>query len=80
MGARQGAEEFGDLGPGVGGGNPCRLTPSPISVGVFDKKYKSAFNKLASSMGKEELRQRRAQMPTPKAINCRKYFGAPLEC
>uniref|UniRef100_A0A671FE83 DENN domain containing 4B n=2 Tax=Rhinolophus ferrumequinum TaxID=59479 RepID=A0A671FE83_RHIFE len=46
----------------------------------FDKRYKSAFNKLASSMGKEELRQRRAQMPTPKAIDCRKYFGAPLEC
>ncbi|XP_036090796.1 DENN domain-containing protein 4B isoform X4 [Rousettus aegyptiacus] len=51
-----------------------------MDIGVFDKKYKSAFNKLASSMGKEELRQRRAQMPTPKAINCRKYFGAPLEC
>ncbi|XP_019482954.1 PREDICTED: DENN domain-containing protein 4B isoform X3 [Hipposideros armiger] len=46
----------------------------------FDKRYKSAFNKLASSMGKEELRHRRAQMPTPKAIDCRKYFGAPLEC
>ncbi|ELK02839.1 DENN domain-containing protein 4B [Pteropus alecto] len=49
-------------------------------IGEFDKKYKAAFNKLANSMGKEELRQRRAQMPTPKAINCRKYFGAPLEC
>lgn len=47
---------------------------------AFDKKYKSAFNKLASSMGKEELRLRRAQMPTPKAIDCRKCFGAPLEC
>ncbi|XP_060057447.1 DENN domain-containing protein 4B isoform X2 [Erinaceus europaeus] len=51
-----------------------------MDIVAFDKKYKSAFNKLASSMGKEELRQRRAQMPTPKAIDCRKYFGAPLEC
>ncbi|XP_067583962.1 DENN domain-containing protein 4B isoform X2 [Pseudorca crassidens] len=51
-----------------------------VDIVAFDKKYKSAFNKLASSTGKEELRQRRAQMPTPKAIDCRKYFGAPLEC
>lgn len=51
-----------------------------VDIVAFDKKYKSAFNKLASSMGKEELRQRRAQMPTPKAIDCRKCFGAPLEC
>ncbi|XP_040854374.1 DENN domain-containing protein 4B isoform X3 [Ochotona curzoniae] len=51
-----------------------------MDIGAFDKKYKSAFNKLASSMGKEELRQRRAQMPTAKAIDCRKCFGAPLEC
>ncbi|XP_016077120.1 PREDICTED: DENN domain-containing protein 4B [Miniopterus natalensis] len=51
-----------------------------VDIVTFDKRYKSAFNKLASSMGKEELRQRRAQMPTPKAIDCRKYFGAPLEC
>lgn len=51
-----------------------------VDIVAFDKKYKSAFNKLASSMGKEELRQRRAQMPSPKAIDCRKCFGAPLEC
>ncbi|XP_036778141.2 DENN domain-containing protein 4B isoform X5 [Manis pentadactyla] len=51
-----------------------------VDIVAFDKKYKSAFNKLASSMGKEELRQRRAQMPTPKAIDCRKCFGEPLEC
>lgn len=56
-----------------------RLTLT-LFPGAFDKKYKSAFNKLASSMGKEELRQRRAQMPTPKAIDCRKCFGALLEC
>ncbi|XP_012588835.1 PREDICTED: DENN domain-containing protein 4B isoform X2 [Condylura cristata] len=51
-----------------------------VDIVAFDKKYKSAFNKLASSMGKEELRQRRAQMPTLKAIDCRKCFGALLEC
>ncbi|KAM9242233.1 DENN domain-containing protein 4B isoform 1-T1 [Dugong dugon] len=51
-----------------------------VDIAAFDKKYKSAFNKLASSLGKEELRQRRAQMPSPKAIDCRKCFGAPLEC
>ncbi|XP_045439329.1 DENN domain-containing protein 4B isoform X4 [Pipistrellus kuhlii] len=51
-----------------------------VKIVNFDKRYKSAFNKLASSMGKEELRQRRAQMPTPKAIDCRKHFGALLEC
>ncbi|XP_030743718.2 DENN domain-containing protein 4B isoform X1 [Echinops telfairi] len=51
-----------------------------VDIVAFDKKYKSAFNKLASSMGKEELRQRRAQMPTLKATDCRKCFGAPLEC
>ncbi|XP_012668461.2 DENN domain-containing protein 4B [Otolemur garnettii] len=51
-----------------------------VDIVAFDKKYKSAFNKLASSMGKEELRQRRAQMPTPKAIDCRKCFGVPPEC
>ncbi|XP_056672374.1 DENN domain-containing protein 4B isoform X6 [Monodelphis domestica] len=51
-----------------------------VDIVAFDKKYKAAFNKLASSLGKEELRRRRAQMPTPKAIDCRKFFGAPLEC
>nr|XP_023409759.1 DENN domain-containing protein 4B isoform X5 [Loxodonta africana] len=51
-----------------------------VDIVAFDKKYKSAFNKLANSMGKEELRHRRAQMPTPKAIDCRKCFGGPLEC
>ncbi|XP_046948736.1 DENN domain-containing protein 4B isoform X4 [Lynx rufus] len=51
-----------------------------MDIVTFDKRYKSAFNKLASSMGKEELRQRRAQMPTAKAIDCRKCFGALLEC
>ncbi|KAM6309379.1 LOW QUALITY PROTEIN: DENN domain-containing protein 4B [Podargus strigoides] len=49
-------------------------------IAAFDKKYKSAYNKLAGSLGKEELRRRRAQPPSSKAIDCRKSFGATLEC
>ncbi|KAK2518217.1 hypothetical protein Q9233_012728 [Columba guinea] len=47
---------------------------------AFDKKYKSAYAKLAGSLGKDELRRRRAQPPSSKAIDCRKSFGATLEC
>ncbi|XP_054033539.1 LOW QUALITY PROTEIN: DENN domain-containing protein 4B [Dryobates pubescens] len=49
-------------------------------IAAFDKKYKAAYAKLASSLGKEELRRRRAQPPSSKAIDCRKSFGATLEC
>lgn len=49
-------------------------------IAAFDKKYRSAFSKLAGSLGKEELRRRRAQPPSSKAIDCRKSFGALLEC
>lgn len=49
-------------------------------IAAFDKKYRSAYNKLGGSLGKEELRRRRAQPPSSKAIDCRKSFGAPLEC
>ncbi|XP_075381042.1 DENN domain-containing protein 4B isoform X2 [Mycteria americana] len=51
-----------------------------MDIAAFDKKYKSAYNKLAGSLGKEELRRRRAQPPSSKAIDCRKSFGATLEC
>ncbi|KAJ6656944.1 hypothetical protein lerEdw1_002945 [Lerista edwardsae] len=51
-----------------------------VDLADFDKKYKSAFSKLAGSLGKESLRQRRAQPPTSKAIDCRKSFGTNLEC
>ncbi|XP_031465556.1 DENN domain-containing protein 4B [Phasianus colchicus] len=54
-------------------------THSPPAA-AFDKKYRSAFSKLAGSLGKEELRRRRAQPPSSKAMDCRKSFGAPLEC
>ncbi|XP_064032237.1 DENN domain-containing protein 4B isoform X2 [Pogoniulus pusillus] len=49
-------------------------------IAAFDKKYKAAYAKLAGSLGKEELRRRRAQPPSSKAIDCRKSFGATLEC
>ncbi|XP_053907115.1 DENN domain-containing protein 4B [Cuculus canorus] len=51
-----------------------------MDIAAFDKKYKSAYTKLAGSLGKEELRRRRAQPPSSKAIDCRKSFGATLEC
>ncbi|XP_053133428.1 DENN domain-containing protein 4B isoform X2 [Hemicordylus capensis] len=51
-----------------------------VDIADFDKKYKSAYSKLAGSVGKESLKQRRAQPPTSKAIDCRKSFGANLEC
>ncbi|XP_009469681.1 PREDICTED: DENN domain-containing protein 4B [Nipponia nippon] len=38
-----------------------------MDIAAFDKKYKSAYNKLAGSLGKEELRRRRAQPPSSKA-------------
>ncbi|XP_075301415.1 DENN domain-containing protein 4B isoform X1 [Opisthocomus hoazin] len=51
-----------------------------MDIAAFDKKYKSAYAKLAGSLGKEELRRRRAQPPSSKALDCRKSFGATLEC
>ncbi|XP_015267235.1 PREDICTED: DENN domain-containing protein 4B isoform X2 [Gekko japonicus] len=51
-----------------------------VDIVDFDKKYKSAYSKLASSLGKETLKQQRAQPLTSKAIDCRKSFGANLEC
>nr|XP_034954071.1 DENN domain-containing protein 4B isoform X3 [Zootoca vivipara] len=51
-----------------------------VDIADFDKKYKSAYSKLVGSMGKETLKQWRAQPLTSKAIDCRKSFGANLEC
>uniref|UniRef100_A0A670Z306 DENN domain containing 4B n=1 Tax=Pseudonaja textilis TaxID=8673 RepID=A0A670Z306_PSETE len=60
---------------------PFSLSLSPHRTAAeFDKKYKSAFSKLANSLGKENLRQKRAQPLTTKAVDCRKSFGANLEC
>lgn len=64
--------------------SPLMAAVSPSAphhlVAAFDKKYKAAYAKLAGSLGKEELRRRRAQPPSSKAIDCRKSFGATLEC
>ncbi|XP_029436171.1 DENN domain-containing protein 4B isoform X3 [Rhinatrema bivittatum] len=43
---------------------------------AFDKKYKAACNKL----GKEDLRNSRVQLPSTKAMDCRRSFGTTLEC
>lgn len=51
-----------------------------MDIAAFDKRYKAAFARLAGSRGREELRQRRAQPPSSKAMDCRKSFGASLEC
>uniref|UniRef100_A0A8C8RFS2 DENN domain containing 4B n=1 Tax=Pelusios castaneus TaxID=367368 RepID=A0A8C8RFS2_9SAUR len=51
-----------------------------VDIADFDKKYKTAYSKLASSLGKEELRRQRAQPLSSKAIDCRRSFGATLEC
>ncbi|CAJ0955175.1 unnamed protein product [Ranitomeya imitator] len=51
-----------------------------MDVAAFDSRYKMACKKLSNSLGKEELRKRRAQLPSTKALDCRKTFGANLEC
>ncbi|KAM4580561.1 DENN domain-containing protein 4B isoform 1-T5 [Odontesthes bonariensis] len=49
-------------------------------VAAFDKKYKAAYSRLSGALGREELRRRRAQPPSPKAVDCRRSFHPPLEC
>ncbi|KAG9345325.1 hypothetical protein JZ751_009871 [Albula glossodonta] len=49
-------------------------------VAAFDKKYKAAYSRLSSSLGREELRRKRAQPPSPKAVDCRRCFLVALEC
>lgn len=49
-------------------------------VAAFDKKYKAAYSRLSGTLGREELRKKRAQPPSPKAIDCRRSFHPPLEC
>ncbi|KAM4600741.1 DENN domain-containing protein 4B isoform 2-T2 [Polymixia lowei] len=49
-------------------------------VAAFDKKFKAAYSRLSGSLGREELRRRRAQPPSPKAVDCRRSFHPPLEC
>ncbi|XP_052435187.1 DENN domain-containing protein 4B [Carassius gibelio] len=49
-------------------------------VASFDKRYKTAYHRLSSSLGREELKRKRVQPPNPKAIDCRRCFLLPLEC
>ncbi|XP_063736076.1 DENN domain-containing protein 4B-like isoform X1 [Eleginops maclovinus] len=49
-------------------------------VAAFDKKYKAAYSRLSSTLGREELRKNRAQPLSPKATDCRRSFHPPLEC
>ncbi|XP_016354653.1 LOW QUALITY PROTEIN: DENN domain-containing protein 4B-like [Sinocyclocheilus anshuiensis] len=49
-------------------------------VTSFDKRYKAAYLRLSSSLGREELRRKRVQPPSPKAVDCRRCFLLPLEC
>uniref|UniRef100_A0A8C9VGK2 DENN domain containing 4B n=1 Tax=Scleropages formosus TaxID=113540 RepID=A0A8C9VGK2_SCLFO len=49
-------------------------------VAAFDKKYKAAYTRLSGSLGRDELRRKRAQPPSPKAVDCRRCFLVPLEC
>ncbi|KAM8870366.1 DENN domain-containing protein 4B isoform 1-T2 [Spinachia spinachia] len=49
-------------------------------VAAFDKKYKVAYSRLSGSLGREELRKKRAQPLGPKAVDCRRSFHPPLEC
>ncbi|XP_019719189.1 DENN domain-containing protein 4B isoform X2 [Hippocampus comes] len=49
-------------------------------AGAFDKKYKSAYARLSGVMCKEELREKRAQPPSAKALDCRRSFQPPLQC
>lgn len=49
-------------------------------VAAFDKRYKAAYVRLSGSLGREELRRKRVQPPSPKAVDCRRCFLLPLEC
>uniref|UniRef100_A0A7N6AD15 DENN/MADD domain containing 4B n=1 Tax=Anabas testudineus TaxID=64144 RepID=A0A7N6AD15_ANATE len=49
-------------------------------VAAFDKKYKAAYTRLSGTLGRDELRKKRAQPPSPKAVDCRRSFLPPLEC
>ncbi|KAM9852650.1 LOW QUALITY PROTEIN: DENN domain-containing protein 4B [Aulostomus maculatus] len=49
-------------------------------VAAFDKKYKAAYARLSGTLGRDELRNKRAQPPSPKAVDCRRSFHPPLEC
>uniref|UniRef100_A0A665U8J2 DENN/MADD domain containing 4B n=1 Tax=Echeneis naucrates TaxID=173247 RepID=A0A665U8J2_ECHNA len=49
-------------------------------VAAFDKKYKAAYSRLSNTLSRDELRKKRVQPPSPKAIDCRRSFHPTLEC
>uniref|UniRef100_A0A673A9L5 DENN/MADD domain containing 4B n=1 Tax=Sphaeramia orbicularis TaxID=375764 RepID=A0A673A9L5_9TELE len=51
-----------------------------LFTAAFDKKYKAAYTRLSGTLGRDELRKKRAQPPSPKAVDCRRSFHPPLEC
>lgn len=55
-------------------------TPFFSFAAAFDKKYRAAYLRLSGTLGRDELRKKRAQPPSPKAIDCRRSFHPTLEC
>uniref|UniRef100_H3C7X0 DENN/MADD domain containing 4B n=1 Tax=Tetraodon nigroviridis TaxID=99883 RepID=H3C7X0_TETNG len=51
-----------------------------VGTPAFDKKYKAAYSRLGATLGREELRRKRAQPPGAKAVDCRRSFHPPLQC
>ncbi|GCC41284.1 hypothetical protein chiPu_0025152 [Chiloscyllium punctatum] len=51
-----------------------------MDIGIFDKRYRTACSRLTSSWSSVQLKQYRVLPPSAKAIDCRKTFGALLEC
>ncbi|XP_058503689.1 DENN domain-containing protein 4B-like isoform X2 [Solea solea] len=49
-------------------------------VAAFDKKYKAAYSRLSSTLSRDELRNKRVQPLSAKAVDCRRSFHPPLEC
>ncbi|XP_029694087.1 DENN domain-containing protein 4B isoform X2 [Takifugu rubripes] len=49
-------------------------------IAAFDKRYKAAYSRLSATLGRDELRRKRAQPPGAKAVDCRRSFHPPLQC
>ncbi|TRY91750.1 hypothetical protein DNTS_026180 [Danionella cerebrum] len=49
-------------------------------IATFDKRYKAGYSRLSSSMSLEELKKKRVEPPSAKAIDCRRCFLHSLQC
>ncbi|XP_051575093.1 DENN domain-containing protein 4B-like isoform X1 [Myxocyprinus asiaticus] len=49
-------------------------------IAAFDKRYKAAYVRLSNSLSRDELKKKRVQPPSAKAVDCRRCFLLPLEC